>query len=86
MGDIYLGLTVIFGLAVVMFSLGRKCARSVSPRIGKFLAVGTIVGGGLSVVFLRESVALARLLPFSNLVVLANWLPLAEAQWGWTRG
>ena len=77
MGDIYLGLTVIFGLAVVMFLLGRKCAQSVSPRIGKFLAVGTIAAGGLSVLFLRESVALARLLPFSNLIVLANWLPLA---------
>ena len=77
MGDVYLGLTVIFALAVLMFLLGLKSVMCVSPRIGKVLAVGTIVAGGLSVVFLRESVVLARVLPFSNLIVLANWLPLA---------
>jgi hypothetical protein len=67
MGDIYIGLAVMLTLAVMMFFLGRKIAQRLSPRVGKLLAVGRMIAAGLNVVFLRESVLLARLLRFSNL-------------------
>jgi hypothetical protein len=41
--------------------------------------LATLLATALFVVFLRDNVLLARCLPFSNLIVLGNWFPIAAA-------
>lgn len=72
MGDLILGSGV---LAVALFLLGRAIGRSPSPRPAKVLALATVVALGGFVAFLSDNILLARLLPFSNLIIVGNAIP-----------
>lgn len=97
MGDLILGAVLIYLLAVAVFFasvwLSARCS-----GVGRIL----LAGGGvlltvLYVQFAYEQLWLARLLPWSNVIMLGNWIPLGVAWlagvvWGcrsiprWRRG
>ncbi len=77
MGDIYLGLMILAGLACGMFQAGRLVARRVSRPSANLLGALTFVGLAAYINGLWDQVRLAQWLPFSNVIVLGNWFPLA---------
>ncbi len=77
MGDIFLGLCILAGLACGLFQSGRLVAQRVSRRSANFLAALTFVGLAAYIIGLWDQVRLAQWLPFSNVIVLGNWFPLA---------
>ncbi|HLQ45434.1 MAG TPA: hypothetical protein VK137_11935, partial [Planctomycetaceae bacterium] len=77
MGDIYLGLLILAVVDAALFVLGRAVARRVSPRRGNLCACLTFAALIAYFAWLWDQVVLSRLLPFSNLIVLGNWFPLA---------
>ena len=79
MGDILLGLAVVLLLCAGLFALGFRLGKRASPRVFNVSAVLAVAFVVLHVAALRDSLLLARLLPFSNLVVLGNWLPPAAS-------
>lgn len=76
MSDLIAGLVIIAALSAGLFWLGQRLASRWS-RGADLLALLTIALMVVYTRFLWDSILLARLLPFSNLVVLANWFPLA---------
>ena len=79
MADIVLGILVIFALSAGLFWYGFRTGRHRSQRISLWI-------GGLAVVFLlffalavHGRLILAQLLPFSNVIVLGNWIPPGAA-------
>ena len=78
MGDIYLGLLVLAVLDTAFFVVGRVIGQRVSHRSGNLIAVLSFAALIAYVACVWDQVVLARLLPFSNLVVVGNWyLPAA---------
>ena len=77
--DLVWGIVLISALAVALFLVTAKLARQLSSATLSSLAV--IVVGAL-LLYIRSiwyDVRLATWLPFSNLIVLGNWLPLFAA-------
>ncbi len=79
MGDIVVGILVVFALSAGLFWYGFRTARHRSKRIALSI-------GGLAAVFLlffalavHGRLILAQLLPFSNAIVLGNWIPPGAA-------
>ena len=89
--DLVWGIALIAALAVALFLATAAIARRLSPQILSGLAI--LVVGAL-LLYIRSiwyDVRLANWLPFSNLIVLGNWLPLLAAvlaglAWEKTRG
>ena len=79
MADIYLGLGILFGLSITLVFLGLFLDRRFSKRASLIAITLTIVALFLYAGLLRESALLARILPFSNLIVVGNWLILFGA-------
>ena len=77
--DLYLGLTLVLAVSAAMFAVVVRFPRTSSRRQGLLLMVAVMAAMGLYTVFLRDSAQLVRALPFSNLIVLANWFPLFAA-------
>ena len=82
MSDIYLGLALLFLSSAVMFLvtvvLARRSKRSMNVIL-LLLSVSAIF------VYLRfgwQSPYLARVLPFSNLIIVGNWFPLVSSLLG----
>jgi hypothetical protein len=73
MGDIWAGLAIMGLLDVALATLALKLR--VGRRALLALAAGTVAAIGLFVIFLLDDLRMAWLLPFSNLVVVGNWLP-----------
>ena len=74
MSDLYAAIAVMGAASVAMFLLGRSIARSVGPLV---LSAFALLACGAIVAFasvLRDDLLMARLLPFSSLPVLGNWL------------
>jgi len=73
--DLLYGYGVMTGLTVILFLLGlvvgTRVSRTVSLGVLAFL-IGMIV---LYLWYLWDDMLLANLLPFSNLIVIGNWLP-----------
>ena len=79
MGDIVIGVLIVFALSAGLFWYGFRTARHRSKRTSFCI-------GGLAVVFLlffalavHGRLILAQLLPFSNVIVLGNWIPPGAA-------
>lgn len=79
MGDLVVGVLVIFALSAGLFRYGVRTARHRSKRI-------SLCMGGLAVALLlcfalvvHGRLILAQLLPFSNAIVLGNWIPCGAA-------
>lgn len=97
MGDIYLGLLVLAVVSTATFGAGRAIGRRVSPRVANGICLLLVVMLVAYIACVWDRTVLAGLLPFSNLIVLGNWLPLeagflgglASTQFGmpaWRRG
>lgn len=79
MWDIYWGLGLTVALSALLFCLARAISRRIPQRLSTLIACALLL---LILLYIRDlwnSRAVARLLPFSNLIVLGNWLPLAMA-------
>jgi hypothetical protein len=77
--DLALGVVLLFIASVGLFVLAAKvCSRL--PRAGRIaVALVSAVAIGLFALFLHGRPIVARLLPFSNAIVLGNWFPLGAA-------
>ncbi len=75
MSDLYWGFGILAVWSAAMFALARRLTRRRVGRRLEILAATTILAIGGYVIFLWDHILLARLLPFSNLIVLANWFP-----------
>lgn len=79
MGDLLCGYLLIAVLAAGLFLLTQRAVRDLSPRACTMVAAAAVTLLYLYVRTLWYDVHLAELLPFSNLVVVGNWLPLFAA-------
>ena len=79
MADIVIGLVVLTAISVVAFSAATRVSSRSSARGRTVLAAGVIVLVGVYLAVLWDSAALARMLPWSNLIVVGNWFPIAAA-------
>ena len=77
MSDLWLGVAIMSLLAAGLCVLGWRAARRVSARAASAIALLPTGWAVLHAAVLSEEPRLAWLLPFSNLVVVGNWLPLA---------
>lgn len=80
--DIYLGLAIAGGLSALAFWLGSSLSRNASPRLCDLLAIALVLCLVLFIRDLWSSQALAQLLPYSNLIVLGNWMAPTVAMLG----
>lgn len=79
MGDLYVGCAIVATAAIGVFLLTHYATRSLSLMASNFLAFLTVL---LIVCYIREfwyDAKMARWLPFTNLIVVGNWLPLMAA-------
>ncbi len=79
MTDIHLGIGLMILLSVAAFGLTLRGTRDRSKKLQDALALATIALFALYLTFLWDNIALARLLPIGNIVVVGNWLPLLTA-------
>jgi hypothetical protein len=77
MTDIVLALALMAALTTATFALALRFCRRASRRAGTLLALVTLSGVFLYMWFLAGDVLLARVLPFSSLIILGNWFPPA---------
>jgi predicted double-glycine peptidase len=78
-GDIIGGILILLASSVVMFWWGMTIGCDLPPRLSRCVLLGTVV---LTVVFavgVHGTLLPAQILPFSNAIVLGNWLPLGAA-------
>jgi hypothetical protein len=79
MVDIYIGLGIITVLSVGCFVLALRLSKAGPQRLTDLLAIFTLVCMFYYMRHLWYHVDLARLLPYSNLIVIGNWFPLGAA-------
>lgn len=77
--DVYIGLLVVLIASVAIFVVAARLPRVSSRRQGQLLAASCMAGTALYALFLRDSALMVRWLPFSNLIVIGNWYPIAAA-------
>ena len=79
MADLYAAIALMVLLSAGLFCLGLALARRLPPAASGALALSVCAFIVAFVVVLSDHLLIARLLPFSNLIVLADWLPPAVA-------
>lgn len=79
MTDIYFGLAIVVLVSLGLFAVGYFLTRTASTIRVTWLTAATVLGLVLYIIFLWDNVLLAQLLPFSNLIVIANWFLPAGA-------
>ena len=75
--DLWLAAAVMAAVTAVAFAAGLVLGRRLGPRAGAsaaFAACAFVVAFALH---LSDHLFFTRLLPFSNVIVLADWLPKA---------
>jgi len=77
--DLVVGYTAIAALAIGLFLLTARAARSHHPRVLDLAAVLIVAGLFAYIRWLWYNPRLAEWLPFANLIVVGNWLPLFSA-------
>jgi hypothetical protein len=85
-GDLIVALLVVFASSVAAFWCGTRIAGNLSSRASSCIALATLV---LLLVFAATAhgkLWLAQVLPFSNVVVLGNWIPLGASFLGGLAG
>ncbi len=78
-GDLGLGRVVLLAAATACFYLGSWVGRRGSNRLTAVVAGGSVALIAVLAVRLHGCLRLATLVPLSNCIVLANWLPLCAA-------
>jgi len=79
MTDLYFALALIAALSGGLFLLALRLGKKATTRVNTLMALGTVCAIFLYVQEIHQKALLARILPFSNLMVLGNWFPLAGA-------
>jgi predicted double-glycine peptidase len=77
MADLYLGIGALMLLMIGMFFLALWLTRRAPALVCDVLASLTVVGIAVFARWVWEQPVMARLLPFSNLIIVSNWFPLA---------
>lgn len=77
MGDIYLGIVIMAVLSTGIFLAALRIGRRAPRFLCDLLALVTVLSMFLYIRDMWDKLLLVKLLPFSNLVVLGNWFPLA---------
>ncbi len=77
MCDLYLGIAIQVALMGVWFLLAWGMTRRASTVVCDLLAAITVIGIAVYARWFWENSLMATLLPFSNLIVVSNWFPLA---------
>ncbi len=86
--DLYIGLAIIASFSVAAFLFARSFSALGQPWVSNLAALVVVVGMLCYVRFIWDDVRLARWLPFSNLVIVGNWFPIAAGFLGglaWSR-
>lgn len=73
--DLMYGFGVMTGISGCLFLLGILVAEHASKRINVLILILTLATMGIYLYYLWDDILLAKLLPFSNLIVVGNWLP-----------
>jgi predicted double-glycine peptidase len=79
LADVIAGILVLLASSVVLLWWGTTIARDLSTRLSRWVMLST---AALIVVFgvgVHGTLLPAQVLPFSNAVILGNWLPLGAA-------
>jgi hypothetical protein len=79
MTDLWLAAGAMAGTSAVLFCFGLALGRRLSPRAAAAVALTACAFIVAFVLLLSDNILLARLLPFSSLIVLGDWLPPAVA-------
>ncbi len=77
MSDLYLGIAIQVALMGGAFLLAWGMTRRASTVVCDLLAAITVIGIAVYARWFWENSLMATLLPFSNLIVVSNWFPLA---------
>ncbi len=77
MSDIYVGILIMAAFAAVVFFAALRLTRSAPRSLCDLLALATVLCIVLYIRDLWDNMLLAKLLPYSNLIVVGNWFPLA---------
>lgn len=88
MADLYIGLVVLGGLAIVLFFGSLWCSYRISRVLSDLVAILVVLVMFFYIRHLWYDARLTRILPFSNLIVIGNWLPLLSgllAGFAWRR-
>lgn len=72
MADLYVGLVVLGGLTIVLFGGSLWCSYRISRLLSDLLAMFVVAVMFFYIRHLWYDVRLARILPFSNLIVIGN--------------
>ncbi|MCA9071550.1 MAG: hypothetical protein KDA84_21635 [Planctomycetaceae bacterium] len=75
MSDLLWGFAILAILPAAMFALAFVLTRPRKGRRLEWLVAATALGVICYAMFLWDNILLAKLLPFSNLIVLGNWFP-----------
>jgi hypothetical protein len=79
LSDIIAGIGLVWGVALGAAAVTLRLTRSASRRALTLLAAGAVVFVVLHALFLQDSLWLAEVFPFANLIVVGNWVPVAVA-------
>lgn len=69
------GFGVMTGISGCLFLLGIVVAEHTSKRFNILILILTLLTMGVYLYYLWDDILLAKLLPFSSLIVVGNWLP-----------
>ncbi|WP_428938830.1 cysteine peptidase family C39 domain-containing protein [Fontivita pretiosa] len=79
MSDLLIGILIVGCLASLVLVGTLRVSRTLPPRTANLLAIMTVALMLANSLLLTDSIALTRLLPFSNLIVVGNPQPLLVA-------
>lgn len=77
MFDLYLGLLIMTALAGMMMALAMVLTRNAPMRVIDGLAALVVIGIAVYARWFWDETFVADILPFSNLIIVSNWFPLA---------
>lgn len=77
MTDLYLGLAIMILLGGVMFGITMLVTRKAPMWLVDGLAGLVVIGIAVYARWIWDETFVGRLLPFSNLIIVSNWFPLA---------
>ena len=79
MADLCVGIAVVACTSAALFATGLACGTKLKPRTSGLLSLATCAFIVAFTFLLADHLLLAKVLPFSNLIVLGDWLPPAVA-------
>jgi hypothetical protein len=79
MWDITVGVLIVAALSLGLFRWGLAIARRCSTRTCNCIASALVALVVADAVLIHGKLTLARILPFSNVIVVGNWIPLGAA-------